>query len=245
MTLTRTSRGVPEILAELRGGLVVSCQARPDEALHGAEIMKAMALAVITGGACGVRIEGLADVRAVAEVTDVPIIGLWKRGHEGVYITPTLDSAQQVAAAGASIVAIDGTGRPRPDGLTVAQTIAALHDMGVAVMADVSTVSEGVDAARYGADVVGSTLSGYTETSLATVGPDLELVASLVQRLEVPVFAEGRISTPEQARAALAVGAHTVVVGGAITRPAQITARFLGALENSMSSTRSADDRRR
>lgn len=222
---------VPDAFAGLQGQLIVSCQAREGEPMAGPSFIRAMALSVIGGGAKGVRIEGPEDIRAVAAVTDVPIIGLWKRGREGVYITPTLDSARQVAAAGASVVAIDGTARPRPDGLTLAQTIAALHDHGATVMADVSTLAEGLAAVEAGADVVGSTLSGYTPYSAIQPGPDLPLVAELAGRLEIPVLAEGRIATPDQARAALQGGAYAVVVGGAITRPAQITAGFAAALQ--------------
>jgi N-acylglucosamine-6-phosphate 2-epimerase len=133
-----------------------------------------------------------------------------------------------VAAAGAHIVAIDGTDRPRPDGRDLAATIAAVHERTDAlVLADVSTVDEGVAAAEAGADAVASSLSGYTENSRALAGPDLELVAELAQKLTVPVLAEGRIRSPEQARAALDTGAWAVVVGSAITAPAWLAGQVI------------------
>jgi N-acylglucosamine-6-phosphate 2-epimerase len=135
-----------------------------------------------------------------------------------------------VAAAGAHIVAIDGTDRPRPDGRDLAATIAAVHERTDAlVLADVSTVDEGVAAAEAGADAdaVASSLSGYTENSRALAGPDLELVAELAQKLTVPVLAEGRIRSPEQARAALDTGAWAVVVDSAITAPAWLAGQVI------------------
>ena len=232
MTVRPASRpAVGAALARIRHGLVVSCQARPGEPLHGPTHMAAMALAVLEGGAVGLRLNGVDDVRAVRAVTDVPLIGLWKDGDSGVYITPTLEHAIAVAEAGADVVALDGTARPRPDGLDLATTIAAVHDRtGRAVMADVSTLEEGVAAAAAGADVVGTTLAGYTDARPRTEGPDLALVAELSAALDVPVVAEGRIGTPEEAAEALRLGAHAVVVGGAITRPSSITRRFAAGI---------------
>ena len=220
------------ILRRLRGGLVVSCQAPPGDPLRGPSFMAAMARAAVLGGAVGIRAEGPADVQAVRQAVDVPVIGLWKQGAEGVYITPTVDHARAVADAGAGIVAIDATGRPRPDRSTVPEIVAGLRRTHrCLVMADVSTLEEGAAAAAAGADLVGTTLSGYTPYSRQQPGPDLDLVAALAARVEIPVVAEGRITTPGEARAALEAGAWTVVVGGAITRPQLITARFVAGLE--------------
>jgi N-acylglucosamine-6-phosphate 2-epimerase len=221
------------VLRRLRGGLVVSCQAPPGDPLEGPELMAAMARAAVLGGAVGIRANGPADVRAVRGAVDVPVIGLWKEGAEGVYITPTLRHARAVADAGAQLVAVDATGRPRPDGSTLPELLEGLRRTHPClVMADVSTVDEGVAAAAAGADLVATTLSGYTPASPPRPGPDLELVAALAARLDVPVVAEGRIGTPREARAALDAGAWTVVVGGAITRPQLITARFVEALRD-------------
>lgn len=219
------------ILRRLRGGLVVSCQAPAGDPLHGPAFMAAMARAAVLGGAAGIRANGPADVAAVRQAVTCPVIGLWKEGAEGVYITPTVDHARAVAEAGAEIVAIDATGRPRPDRSTVPEVVQGLRRTHrPLVMADVSTLEEGVAAAAAGADLVATTLAGYTPSSRRRSGPDLELVAALAARLEVPVVAEGRIGTPQEARAALDAGAWTVVVGAAITSPRRITERFVAAL---------------
>ncbi|TDD53795.1 N-acetylmannosamine-6-phosphate 2-epimerase [Nonomuraea terrae] len=224
-----------EMLGLLRGGLVVSCQAYEGEPLHGPRFMTAMARSVVLGGAAGVRVNGPADVEAVRAAVPVPLIGLWKDGDGDVYITPTAEHALTIARAGADIVALDATSRPRPDGLGLAETIARVHEAGALVMADVSTAAEGVAAAELGADCVSTTLSGYTPASPRLHGPDLELVAELAGKLDVPLFAEGRISTPAEAARALELGAHAVVVGGAITRPADITLRFSRVLKEARS----------
>ncbi|MFC6063783.1 N-acetylmannosamine-6-phosphate 2-epimerase [Streptomyces ochraceiscleroticus] len=220
-----------ELLDGLRGRLVVSCQALPGDPLRAPEHMAAMAASVTAGApVAGVRVQGVDDIRAVRAVVGLPLIGLWKDGTEGVYITPTADHARAVAEAGAEIVAVDATGRPRPDGRPLRETVEAVHGLGRLLMADVSTVEEGVVAAALGADVVSTTLSGYTPYSRQQPGPDLELVGELAGRLAVPVFAEGRLHTPEQAAAAIEAGAWGVVVGGAITAPAAIATRFAAAL---------------
>lgn len=139
-----------QALARLAGGLIVSCQARLGEPLHGADHMAAMAASAVAGGAVGVRVDGVDDVSAVRAAVHVPLIGLWKDGDEGVYITPTLEHALAVAEAGADVVALDATARPRRDGLTLRKTVEALHRIGVLVMADVATYDEGVAAARAG-----------------------------------------------------------------------------------------------
>ncbi|MFF3525036.1 N-acetylmannosamine-6-phosphate 2-epimerase [Streptomyces rubiginosohelvolus] len=234
---TRTSRaprpaGAAAVLRGLAGTLIVSCQALPGEPLHGPDIMARMARAAVAGGAAAVRINGPEDVAAVRRAVTVPLIGLWKDGDEGVYITPTLGHARRVAEAGADLVAIDATHRPRRDGLSLPDTIEALHRLGIGVLADVSTHEEGLAAAAAGADVVATTLSGYTPDSAPPDGPDFALVASLAAALDVPLIAEGRIATPAEAARALTLGAHAVVVGGAITRPMAITERFAAALDS-------------
>lgn len=222
---------VPEVLARLRGGLVVSCQAPDDDPVSGPEFMARMAATVTAAGAVGIRAEGLQDLRAVRERVGLPLVGLYKDGRSGVYITPTLEHALAVADAGADIVALDGTARPRPDGRDLATVVAALHASTPALaMADVATVEEGVAAEAAGVDLVGTTLSGYTGGGPPPPGPDLALVEALALRLAIPVLAEGRIRTPAEARAALDCGAWAVVVGTAITRPRVVAARFAEAL---------------
>ena len=220
-----------DLLERLRGGLVVSCQAYGTEPMNDAETMTRVARSVVTGGAVAVRAQGIGHLRQMRAELDVPLIGLWKDGHEDVFITPTLAHATAVADTGAEVVALDGTSRPRPDGLDLAETIRRLREhRHVLVMADVSTVEEGVLAAEAGADLVGTTLSGYTSYTVKTAGPDLELVERLAAAISVPVVAEGRIHTPADAAAALQRGAHCVVVGTAITHPSTITSWFASAV---------------
>lgn len=221
----------PGLLEGLSGKLIVSCQAYPGEPLRDAETMCRMAGAVLEGGAAGIRAQGVDDVRAIRSLTSRPLIGLWKDGEGEVHITPTVRMAVAVARAGADIVAVDATARPRPDGRPLADSIAAVHELGRLVMADVSTIEEGLAAAESGADVVGTTLSGYTPHTEPTEGPDLALVKTLSAELPVPLVAEGRIHTPAQAAAARAAGAYAVVVGTAITHPTSITRWFAGAVE--------------
>ncbi|MGE5508039.1 MAG: N-acetylmannosamine-6-phosphate 2-epimerase [Chitinophagales bacterium] len=222
-----------EFLARTRGGLIVSCQALEHEPLHGPFFMAAMAYAAEGGGAVGIRANSPEDLRAIRRLTALPLIGLWKvtyPGHE-VYLTPTLSEAAAVAGAGADVIAIDATGRPRPGGVSLPELIRLIHsDLGKPVLADVSTRAEGLAAAEAGADLVSTALAGYTAYSRHMEGPDLDLVSELAACLPVPVLAEGRIWTPEEAQKALTCGAHAIVVGGAITRPQQITQRFATAL---------------
>jgi N-acylglucosamine-6-phosphate 2-epimerase len=219
------------VLARLRGGLIVSCQARPGSPLRDVGMIAALAQCAERGGAAGVRIDGPEDIAAVRRTVAIPIIGIQKIAGGPVYITPTFDAARQVVRAGADIVAIQATreraGTPNP----LAPLIARVHEeLAVPVMADVSTLDEGLQAAEAGADLVATTMSGYTPHSPSPAGPDLALVRELAGRLSTPIVAEGRISTPEEAGAALHAGAWAVVVGRAITMPEAITERFVKAL---------------
>lgn len=214
-----------------KGALVVSCQARADNPLHGPHHMAAMARAAEQGGAGGIRANGAEDVAAIRAVTRLPLIGLLKRFDEAfpVYITPDLASAIAIAEAGADAVAVDATRRPRR-GERIQDLIPLIRERtGCPVMADVATLEEGIEAVRLGAAAVATTLSGYTdETSpKAQGGPDFALVEALARAVRVPVIAEGRIQTPDEVREALRRGAHAVVVGTAITNPREITRRFV------------------
>jgi N-acylglucosamine-6-phosphate 2-epimerase len=220
---------------QVRGGLIVSCQALPGEPLFGAEIMARMAMAAAEGGGRAIRANTPVDIRTIRTVVDLPIIGLYKVEIPGypVYITPTLAHACRVADAGADIIAIDATDRPRPQPGALADYIAAIHAAtGRPVLADISTLEEGLAAVAAGADLVSTTMSGYTSYSVQQSGPDLDLVRQLARAVHVPVLAEGRYRLPEQVQQALAAGAVAVVVGGAITRPQEITRWFVSAIEN-------------
>ena len=221
-----------ERLEALRGKLVVSAQAYPGEPMRHPQTMAQMAASAVIGGAAAIRVQGLADIQFTRSAVEVPVIGLFKDGHEGVFITPTVHHALAVAQAGAHIVALDGTRRERPDGKSLAQTIKAVHELsGALVMADCGSLDDALAAAEAGADLVGTTLAGYTGERPKTDGPDLELLEQIATAgLECPLVAEGRIHTPAQARLALEAGAFAVVVGTAITHPATITSWFSDAL---------------
>lgn len=215
-----------------RGGLIVSCQARADNPLHGPEFMRAMALAAAEGGAVAIRANGAADVAAV-RAAGLPVIGIEKVFSENfeVYITPRFEAASRLSDAGADIVALDCTPRPR-DGESPETLIARIkRELGLPVFADISTLDEGLAAEDWGADFIATTLSGYTGyTGPRPDEPDLDLVEELAMRVSVPVIAEGRYDTPELARAAIEAGAHAVVVGTMITNPREITRRFVRGL---------------
>jgi N-acylglucosamine-6-phosphate 2-epimerase len=233
-TTLRPLYSLDDFVAQVRGQLLVSCQALSDEPLYGAEIMARMAVAAHGGGARAIRANTPVDITAIRAAVDLPIIGLYKAVFPGypVYITPTLAHAKAVADAGADLVAIDATARPRPQPGTLVDFIAAIHaETGCPVLADIATAEEALAAEAAGADLISTTMSGYTADSPSQPGPDLELVRDLAGRLRVPLLAEGRYHTPEQARQALAYGALAVIVGGAITRPQEITRRFVAALE--------------
>lgn len=221
-----------DLIGSLSGRLIVSCQAYPGEPMRHPETMAKVAAAVEDGGAAAVRVQGLEDIVAVRRRVRVTVVGLWKDGSEGVFITPTLEHVRAVAGAGAQVVAFDATRRPRADGSTVADSVRLCHDLGVLAMADCDDVASAVAAAEAGADLVGTTLAGYTPARAKGAGPDLELVATLAQEIAgTPLVAEGRVHTPAQAAAALAAGAHSVVVGTAITHPTSIARWFADALD--------------
>jgi N-acylglucosamine-6-phosphate 2-epimerase len=208
--------------------IVVSCQARADNPLHGPEPMALMARAAVEGGAAAIRANGPADVAAIRAAVDVPILGINKLGDPaGVFITPSVDAAEAVVAAGARIVAIDGTLRPRPDGRSLRDHVAEIHErLDVEVMADCDSLEAGIAAREAGADIIATTLSGYTGGPIPD-GPDVELVARLVAALDCPIVAEGRYWTRADVRAGFDAGAHAIVVGTAITNPMEITRRFV------------------
>ena len=229
------------VLDALRGGLIVSCQAYPGEPMLDPRTMAQVAQAAVAGGAAAIRGKGLEDLVALRAVVSVPIVGLVKVGDTGVYITPTLADCLDVAGTGAEVVALDGTRRPRPDGLTLAQTIAGLKAAypDVLVMADCGSLADAEAAADAGADLLGTTLAGYTGEREKTEGPDWEVVDQVValgRRLDPPrpVVVEGRIHTTAQAAEAIRRGAWSVCVGTAITHPTTITRWFADAVADAV-----------
>ena len=225
------------VIGLLKHGLIVSCQITgkaglpdPENPLKGSALMAMLAQAAGQGGAVGIRADGGKDIRAIRKAVSVPIIGIKKVDIPSceVRITPTLEAAREVVESGADIVALDVTKRPHPKGMSGIELMRRVKkELGVPVMADISVLEEGVAAAEAGADVVGTTLSGYTPYSRATESPDLELVAQLSEKIEVPVIAEGKISSPEQARRALEAGAYAVCVGAMIINPKRIVEAYV------------------
>jgi N-acylglucosamine-6-phosphate 2-epimerase len=230
-------------LERMRGGLVVSVQAAPESPLGAPEHLAAIARAVEAGGAAGIRTEGVAAIAAIREAVGVPVIGLVKRDVSGseVYITPAVEDALAAVDAGADLVAVDATERPRPRGAGGPEFVATLAaELPGRIVADVDRLSAGVAAADAGAAAVATTLSGYTTATAPpradpAVGeqppapPDVGLVAELAAELDVPVLAEGRYVTPADVRAAFAARAFAVVVGTAITDPGALTRRLAAA----------------
>jgi N-acylglucosamine-6-phosphate 2-epimerase len=217
-----------------KGALVVSCQARADNPLHGPVYMSAMAQAAEAGGARGIRANGTDDIAAIRAVTRLPIIGIAKVWDDRfpVYITPGFAQAAEIAAARADIIGLDATPRPR-DGEPVERLIGRIRsELGKEVFADIATLEEGRAAHAAGATYVATTLSGYTEetASRKTSGPDLDLLSALAAELPVPIVAEGRFDTPDLAAEAFRRGAHAVVVGTAVTNPREITKKFVQAI---------------
>lgn len=219
-------------LQGVKGKLIVSCQALPDEPLHSPFIMGRMAKAAQEGGAAAIRAQSSADIREIKKVTGLPVIGLIKRNYEDspVYITPTMTEVEDLLTTDCEMIALDMTKRSRPVGELSEKLVERIHEAGRLVLADISTYEEGVAAAELGADAVSTTLSGYTPYSPHLAGPDVELVKKLSAELSVPVFAEGRINEPQDIARVMEAGAYAPIVGSAITRPQLITAKFAQAL---------------
>jgi N-acylglucosamine-6-phosphate 2-epimerase len=221
------------IIEHLRNSLIVSCQAEEGFPLNTPEHLTALAQTAVIGGASAIRASIPVNIRAMKQVLEVPIIGIYKNDYPGfdVRITPTLVEVEAIVQAGSDIVALDATFRSRPDGKSFADLYQSIRDrFDVPIMADISNFEEGISAAELGVDLVGTTLSGYTATSKKQPGPDIELMRRLAIAVDIPVIAEGRISSPEDVRAALTAGAYAVVVGSMITRPHLITQHFLTGL---------------
>ncbi|MNW37527.1 putative N-acetylmannosamine-6-phosphate 2-epimerase [compost metagenome] len=223
-----------QIIESLKGKLIVSCQALEDEPFFGSEFMARFAISADKGNAVGIRANTPSDIMAIRKATKLPLIGLWKKDYDGyeVYITPTMEEVRCVIEAGADIVAMDATFRDRPGDMNLAEIVQEVRrNFNVLLMADVSTLEEGIAAERLGFDVISTTLSGYTPYSPQREEPDFQLIADLSRSVKIPVMAEGRIHSPEQAIQCLKEGAYAVVIGGAITRPHVITKKYTEAME--------------
>lgn len=208
------------LLQSLNKTLIVSCQAPVESPLHDPYVIAAMAKAAVLSGASAVRIDTPAHITAVRKQISAPIIGLWKQLISGseVYITPQFSHAEAIAKAGADIIAIDATLRERPNQEQLTTIITRIHqELGKLVMADIDTIEAAITAANAGADIVGTTLYGYTKETKHLSPPGFQLLTEMVEKLQVPVICEGGISSPEMAQQALKIGAFAVVVGTDIT----------------------------
>ncbi len=225
-----------EIFSRIHGKLIVSCQALPEEPLHSSFIMSKMAYAAMLGGAKGIRANSVEDIKEMKKVVELPIIGIIKQVYEGsdVFITPTNKEIELLYHEGVDIIALDATKRIRPDGKTISEVFPEIRETykEQLFMADCSTYEEAKEAYELGFDCLGTTLSGYTEYTKHQSLPDIQLMERLVQDFPIPVIAEGGIWTPEELKRVFEVGVHTAVVGTAITRPMEITKRFISAMKD-------------
>ncbi len=222
---------------DIQGGLIVSCQALPEEPLYSSFIMSRMAKAAEQSGAIGIRANSIVDIQAIKDVVNLPIIGIIKAVYDDspVYITPTIKEVRAVCATGVEILAMDCTPRRRPHDEKLADIVALCRKEypEVLLMADTGDLTDVVLANELGFDFVGTTLHGYTETTqgMDISKDDFSYLKEVIKQSQAPVIAEGKIDTPEKARRVLDLGAHAVVSGGAITRPQEITMRFVKAIQ--------------
>lgn len=221
------------MLDVIKNNLIVSCQALEDEPLHSPFIMGRMARAAKEGGAVAIRAQGVDDIIEIKRVTNLPVIGIIKRNYKDseVFITPTEKEIKELIETGCEMIALDATNRTRPNNEKIKDLLELIHKSKRLAMADISTYEEGIKAQEMGFDCISTTLSGYTSYSTQSDKVDFKLLEELVKDCSIPVICEGRIYTPEELKEAFDLGAYSVVIGGAITRPQQITERFVKAIK--------------
>ena len=224
-----------EILEKIKGGLIVSCQALETEPLYDSYIMSKMAWAAYLGGAVGIRANTVVDIKAIKERVDLPVIGIIKQVYpdSDVYITPTMKEVDALVDVGCEIIAVDATNRLRPNGKTFEEFFKEVRAKypNQLFMADTSCFDEGRLAEELGCDLIGTTMAGYTPYTKGTPLPDYTLMSRYVNELNSPVIAEGGIWSPDELKKAIDLGVHSAVVGTAITRPMDITKRFVNAIK--------------
>ncbi|MGO5693385.1 N-acetylmannosamine-6-phosphate 2-epimerase [Staphylococcus aureus] len=218
-------------------GLIVSCQALPDEPLHSSFIMSKMALAAYEGGAVGIRANTKEDILAIKETVDLPVIGIVKRDydHSDVFITATSKEVDELIESQCEVIALDATLQQRPkETLDELVSYIRTHAPNVEIMADIATVEEAKNAARLGFDYIGTTLHGYTSYTQGQLlyQNDFQFLKDVLQSVGAKVIAEGNVITPDMYKRVMDLGVHCSVVGGAITRPKEITKRFVQVMED-------------
>lgn len=218
-------------------GLIVSCQALPDEPLHSSFIMSKMALAAYEGGAVGIRANTKKDILAIKETVDLPVIGIVKRDydHSDVFITATSKEVDELIESQCEVIALDATLQQRPkETLDELVSYIRTHAPNVEIMADIATVEEAKNAARLGFDYIGTTLHGYTSYTQGQLlyQNDFQFLKDVLQSVDTKVIAEGNVITPDMYKRVMDLGVHCSVVGGAITRPKEITKRFVQIMED-------------
>jgi N-acylglucosamine-6-phosphate 2-epimerase len=224
-------------LEKTKGGLIVSCQALPEEPLYSSYIMSRMAYAAMLGGASGIRANTVEDIKAIRETVNLPMIGIIKKVYEScnVYITPTMAEVDALAETGVEVIAIDATNHPRPDGRYLTEVFREIRTKypNQLFMADCATFEDAVLAKNIGFDIIGTTMCGYTTETKGTPLPNLSLIHRLCDTLNMPIIAEGGIWSPETLAKVMSVpGIHAAVVGSAITRPMEITKRYVEAVNS-------------
>lgn len=226
------------LLSSIKGGLIVSCQALENEPLHNPYIMSRMAYAAYLGGAVGIRANSKIDIETIKEELQLPVIGIVKRDYEDsdVFITATQQEINELLVSGCEMIALDSTIRSRPHGETIEQLVAHVRRVSptTQLMADISTVEEAILAQTLGFDCVSTTLYGYTAQTAGSklYENDFEFLKSVLSHVDIPVIAEGNVITPEMFKRCLQLGAYAAVVGGAITRPMEITKRFVAMIDS-------------
>ena len=224
-------------IKNLKGKLIVSCQALENETLHSDFMMGRMALAAKMGGACGIRANTVVDIKEIQKQVDLPIIGIIKKDYDDseIYITPTMDEVDALVEAGVDIIALDATNRLRPNKKSLKEFFGEVRAKypDKLFMADCSTEEEAIFADELGFDFIGTTMVGYTKESegLRIEENDFEILRNILAKVKHKVIAEGNINTPEKCRRVIELGAFSVVVGSIITRPQLITKEFSKALE--------------
>lgn len=227
-------RNIKNNASGLKKKLIVSCQALPEEPLHSSFIMGRMALASDLAGAGGIRANGVEDIKEIKKNTNLPIIGIIKESyeHSDVFITPTIKEVDALYKEGVQIIALDATNRIRPDGTTINELFPYLKKQypSQLFMADCSNYKEAINAGNLNFDYVSTTLHGYTPSTEDESTPNFNMIEKIVKNSQTPIIAEGNIKTPEQLKKAFDLGVYAAVIGSAITRPLEITKRFLKSM---------------